>query len=65
MSEVAALVPMHNICDMVGIPEGFRRPSPTSPNSPTVGAIRGSGVPSPLARVAQAIMTVPPSPLSW
>ena len=42
VSEVAALVPMHNICDMVGIPRSTAGPSPTSPNSPTVGAIPGS-----------------------
>ena len=58
MSEVVALVPMHNICDMVGIPEEHRRTIAYESHldgwrDPRL--LKGAEL---LARVAQAIMTV-------
>ncbi|HRD10685.1 MAG TPA: cytochrome P450 [Mycobacterium sp.] len=59
VSEVAALVPMHNICDMVGIPEEHRRTIAYESQFPDgwrdPRLLKGA---EPLARVAQAIMTV-------
>ena len=59
VTEVAALVPMHNICDMAGIPEEHRltvaheSQFPDGWRDPRL--LQGA---EPLARVAQAIMTV-------
>ena len=57
--EVAALVPMHNICDMMGIPEEHRRTIAYESQFPDgwrdPRLLQGA---EPLARVAQAIMTV-------
>jgi cytochrome P450 len=59
VKEVAALVPMHNICDMVGIPEehrltiAYESQFPDGWRDPRL--LQGA---EPLARVAQAIMTV-------
>jgi len=59
VKEVAALVPMHNICDMVGIPEEHRRTIAYESQFPDgwrdPRLLQGA---EPLARVAQAIMTV-------
>ena len=59
VAEVAALVPMHNICDMVGIPEEHRRTIAYESQFPDgwrdPRLLQGA---EPLARVAQAIMTV-------
>ncbi|MGV0991017.1 MAG: cytochrome P450 [Mycobacterium sp.] len=59
VTEVAALVPMHNICDMVGIPEEHRRTIAYESQFPDgwrdQRLLQGA---EPLARVAQAIMTV-------
>ena len=59
VAEVSALVPMHNICDMIGIPEEHRltiaheSQFPDGWRDPRL--LEGA---EPLARVAQAIMTV-------
>ena len=37
VKEVASLVPMNNICDMIGILNSTGTPSPTNPSSPTAG----------------------------
>ena len=59
VSDVAALVPMHNICDMVGIPEEHRRTIAYESQFPDgwrdPRLLQGA---EPLARVAQAILTV-------
>ena len=59
VSEVAALVPMHNICDMMGIPEEHRRTIAYESQFPDgwrdPRLLQGA---EPLARIAQAIMTV-------
>ena len=59
VAEVAALVPMHNICDMVGIPEEHRRTVAYESQFPDgwrdPRLLQGA---EPLARVAQAILTV-------
>jgi len=59
VAEVAALVPMHNICDMVGIPEEHRRTIAYESQFPDgwrdPRLLQGA---EPLARVAQAILTV-------
>ena len=59
VAEVAALVPMHNICDMVGIPEEHRRTIAYESQFPDgwrdERLLQGA---DPLGRVAQAIMTV-------
>lgn len=59
VSEVAALVPMHNICDMVGIPEEHRRTvayeSQFADGWRDDRLLKGA---EPLARVAQTIHTV-------
>lgn len=59
VSDVAALVPMHNICDMVGIPEEHRRTIAHESQFPDgwrdPRLLQGA---EPLARVAQAILTV-------
>jgi cytochrome P450 len=59
VTEVAALVPMHNICDMVGIPEEHRRTIAYESQFPDgwrdPRLLQGA---EPLARVAQAILTV-------
>ena len=58
VTEVAALVPMHNICDMVGIPEEHRRTIAYESQFPDgwrdPRLLQGA---DPLGRVAQAIMT--------
>ena len=41
VNEVAALVPMHNICDMVGIPEQHRRTIADETQFADGGATRG------------------------
>lgn len=59
VTEVAALVPMHNICDMVGIPEEHRRTvayeSQFADGWRDERLLQGA---EPLARVAQTIATV-------
>ena len=59
VTEVAALVPMHNICDMMGIPEEHRRTIAHESQFPDgwrdPRLLQGA---EPLARVAEAIMTV-------
>ena len=59
VSDVAALVPMHNICDMVGIPEEHRRTIAYESQFPDgwrdPRLLQGA---EPLARVAQAILIV-------
>jgi cytochrome P450 len=59
VAQVAALVPMHNICDMVGIPEEHRRTVAYESQFPDgwrdPRLLQGA---EPLARVAQAILTV-------
>ena len=59
VSDVSALVPMHNICDMVGIPEEHRRTIAYESQFPDgwrdPRLLQGA---EPLARVAQAIFTV-------
>ncbi|RUP06093.1 MAG: cytochrome P450 [Mycobacterium sp.] len=59
VNEVARLVPMHNICDMAGIPEEHRRT--IAHESEFVDGWRDPRLlegSEPLARVAQAIVTV-------
>ena len=59
VTEVAALVPMHNICDMMGIPEEHRRTIAYESQFPDgwrdPRLLQGA---EPLARIAQAIATV-------
>ena len=59
VKDVAALVPMHNICDMVGIPEHHRRTVAYESQFPDgwrdPRLLQGA---EPLTRVAQAILTV-------
>lgn len=59
VKDVAALVPMHNICDMAGIPEEHRRTIAYESQFPDgwrdPRLLQGA---EPLARVAQAIATV-------
>ena len=59
VTDVAALVPMHNICDMMGIPEEHRRTIAYESQFPDgwrdPRLLQGV---EPLTRVAQAIMTV-------
>jgi cytochrome P450 len=59
VKEVAALVPMNNICDMVGIPEQHRRTVAYESQFPDgwrdPRLLQGA---EPMARLAQAIMTV-------
>ncbi|MGI9162713.1 MAG: cytochrome P450 [Mycobacterium sp.] len=59
VKDVAALVPMHNICDMMGIPEEHRRTIAYESQFPDgwrdPRLLQGA---APLERVAQAILTV-------
>ncbi len=59
VKDVAALVPMHNICDMMGIPEQHRRTIAYESQFPDgwrdPRLLQGA---EPLARIAQAIATV-------
>jgi cytochrome P450 len=59
VSEVAALVPLHNICDMVGVPEEYRMT--ILQEAELVGGWRDSEVmhgQDPVARLFQATMTM-------